>query len=926
MATYLGDAGNNTLNGSSANDTLDGLAGADTMTGGAGNDTYVVDNAGDQTIELSGGGTDLVQSSVSYTLASYVENLALTGLDSISGVGNTLNNVMTGNAGVNALAGQEGNDTLYGMDGDDSLQGDSGLDSLYGGEGDDQVSGGQDADLLDAGNGADYLYGDQGDDRLYAGVTNVVLNADPGLITYQVNALDTLGDRFYGGDGSDTVIAGQGHDYIEGGDGANVVLAGAGNDIITGGISNYVDAGDGNDHVSLGSSAIVKGGAGDDFIEAAGNINNIDGGSGNDWIIASGVLTGGSGNDLFRIDLTPPTLFGPYEITDFSLGGVEDSFDNYRLLQELRLAGFDGTDVPSWLRLIQSGADTLLQVDKFGPGDGSAFQTLAILRNTTATQITGADFTHWITLAGARAAGINQTVSASLLDRTGAYMGKDGDDSLSGLTTGGNLIDGGLGNDVLTGQAYGDQLLGDFGNDVLYGNAGEDVLIGGTGNDSLYGGDGNDGYNSMYYKGSWYSGGLMGEEGNDLLDGGLGEDLLDGGTGNDTLAGGEGNDVLYAGTGRDVLQGDAGWDQLQGSGGEDTLRGGAGNDSLWADGVGNDLDGGSDQDTLTVSGSGSRVDGGSGSDTLSVYGSGHTVLGGDGDDVMRLEGVATGQLDAGLGNDRVTVVNWQGGYSEAISLSLQINLGDGVDRLDLDEGGYWGTGTVTTGTGSDEVELSLRGLESGLEAAVITDFTVGAGGDRLDLTQVLARLSELGFDFSNPFTNGWLRFVQDGAHARLQVDLNGAAGGGNWQTLAVLQNVLAGSVDLGVNLIPSMSGQGVVINADNGDNWIDEDHPYGGLQPGDGNDVIRGNGGDDLLSGAFGGADVLVGGAGSDALFGFSGNDLLYGDTQDGSGIGGTDLLSGGVGNDTLYGGGGDDNGGGLEYKGRVLQRRVVGR
>ena len=65
-----GNGGNDTLNGSGGNDILDGGTGNDSMSGGLGNDTYVVDSTGDIVNEF-GGGTDLVQSSVSFSLATH---------------------------------------------------------------------------------------------------------------------------------------------------------------------------------------------------------------------------------------------------------------------------------------------------------------------------------------------------------------------------------------------------------------------------------------------------------------------------------------------------------------------------------------------------------------------------------------------------------------------------------------------------------------------------------------------------------------------------------------------------------------------------------------------------------------------------------------------------------------------------------------
>jgi Ca2+-binding RTX toxin-like protein len=128
---------NDTLNGGDGNDTLIGGGGADIMQGGAGNDTYYVDNAGDVIVEAIDGGTDAVRSTVSYTLSDNVENLTLTGADSINGTGNDMNNNIYGNNGANVLSGRGGNDYISASGVDDVLDGGTGNDTLAGGSGND---------------------------------------------------------------------------------------------------------------------------------------------------------------------------------------------------------------------------------------------------------------------------------------------------------------------------------------------------------------------------------------------------------------------------------------------------------------------------------------------------------------------------------------------------------------------------------------------------------------------------------------------------------------------------------------------------------------------------------------------------------------------------------------------------------------------
>lgn len=124
-----GTDGDDTIYGNAGTDVIDGKAGADAMYGGTGNDVYYVDHPGDKAYEKAGEGDDRIYSSVSYSLAGQVvENLTLTGTDSINGAGNSLHNWLTGNSADNVLDGGALNDTLNGKGGKDVLIGGAGND------------------------------------------------------------------------------------------------------------------------------------------------------------------------------------------------------------------------------------------------------------------------------------------------------------------------------------------------------------------------------------------------------------------------------------------------------------------------------------------------------------------------------------------------------------------------------------------------------------------------------------------------------------------------------------------------------------------------------------------------------------------------------------------------------------------------------
>ena len=154
-----GGGGNDTLQGGLGDDTLNGGSGSDRMEGGSGNDAYVVDSSKDVTLELLDDGVDTVRSVVNHTLADNVENLVLSGTQSINGSGNSGNNTLYGNAGSNRLSGAAGDDVIAPSGGNNTVNGGEGNDTL-------RLEGRRATYTKIESDGAVYLIGEEGAHRV----------------------------------------------------------------------------------------------------------------------------------------------------------------------------------------------------------------------------------------------------------------------------------------------------------------------------------------------------------------------------------------------------------------------------------------------------------------------------------------------------------------------------------------------------------------------------------------------------------------------------------------------------------------------------------------------------------------------------------------------------------------------------------------
>jgi Ca2+-binding RTX toxin-like protein len=722
--------------------------------------------------------------------------------------GTSAGDILRGNGGADVIDGHGGDDILEGHAGADQLNGGDGNDVLRGGAGDDELRGGIGNDSLVSGGGNDSLYGEEGDDALNVSVP------------FRATATSLFAS---GGSGRDTITVSTGPDLA-----GVTVDAGSGDDLVT--------------IVSMGGAAKIALGEGRDRIDL-------------DSFTKSAAST------------------ATIEISDFATGDNGDRLEwtNFLLRSLTVTPGLD-LFANGYVRLLQSGADTLLQID--GDGGGDQFVTLITFKNNDAASFTA------FNLGGFAPNGAPVA---------GAIITGTSDDDYLFATDGGDLIEGGDGRDLLFGFHGNDTIRGGAGNDVLYGHDGDDILEGGEGDDSFTAG-----------------------RGDDLVDGGEGNDLLDdqNGAGNKGFVGGVGNDTIRFSrtSGADILvaSGGEGADhfsvRITGSSGGFALDGGAGNDIF--DIVGNGditLGDGVDQLRFLESTGGMAIVHdfavGDAGDRLSFAGlinrftnfdpaanpfrTGHLMLVADEEGTVLIvdsDGTGLGggfamALLAGVDLYSLTSHNI-GGYQlpftigtaasetfQGDALSDEFIGGGGADLFLI---GYGGSDRVTGGADEDTVFVALSGFSGSSH-----QIDGGAGSDTLEIQ---GKSETTYIVLGAPAFNAHRLQISSIETIRL---LSGYDASRGWNAGA--------PVKYDVSLHDAVTAAGTVFTLDASGLRFSES-------------VVFSHGETDaafhLTGGA--GADTLTGSPLADRLVGGAGDDRLQGN-------GGGDLLDGGAGRDTFF-------------------------
>ena len=877
-----GNAQRNRLVGNSGANVLDGGAQADELVGGADDDIYVVDDQLDHVIELAGEGVDLVRSSVSWTLGQNVENLTLTGANSINATGNELANVLVGNAGNNVLDGAGGNDVMQGGLGNDhyfvdsagdivSEAADAGFDSIYtsvnltlaanveagyllgsatsltGNSSDNTLVGNALANVLNGGAGNDILDGGEGADAMNGGV---------GDDTYWIdNSGDTVIELAGGGVDSMMTSISVNLAALGGGQVENAVLIGSANLSLSGnGLDNELIGNSGNNTLS--------GGAGNDLLDGGAGLDTMSGGAGDDVYVvdnAGDVVTelAAQGTDQVNSHLAAYTLGANIENGRIMSSGVADMTGN--TLANLIYAGAGnniidggvGTDTVSY-RYAAAGVNVNLALATAQNTVGSGTDTLLNIEN-----VIGTDFDD--TLAG-NAAG-NRLDGGLGADTMAGGTGNDtyvvddiGDIVIERSNEGTDLVESHLMAYTLGANLENIRIMssgaanatGNSINNVLYAGDGDNVLDGGAGSSDTVaytyasagvsvslatagrqntGGSGWDTLVSIErLTGSRYADTLTGNAGSNVLNGGAGVDTMIGGAGDDTYYVDSADDVVVekAGEGRDTVYSSAASYTLADN--VEVLRIIAAN---VANATGNALD-----NTLH-SGTGTNVlDGAGGNDTVSyefITGAVNVSLatttaqntGNAGlDTILNIENLTgSAHNDILAGNADANVIDGGKGAD-------QMSGGAGDDRYIVDDAGD--TVIEAAGAGIDQVDsfLSAYTLAANVENGRI--MATGAADMR-----------------GNSLSN--LIYAGDGN--------NGIVGGGGTDTVSYLYAKSSVQVSLTTSAAQNTSGSGIdtLVNID----WLTGSN-Y--------NDTLSGNAGSNRLDGGAG-VDTMAGGAGDDLYY-----------------------------------------------------------
>ncbi|TBG14757.1 M10 family metallopeptidase [Rhizobium leguminosarum] len=912
-----GNTAANVITGGTGIDWLDGKAGADTLIGGAGNDTYIVDDLGDVVVEAADSGADTIRTDLAaYSLAdnANVEDLYFTGSGNSTGVGNSLDNIITGGTGDDTLSGGAGNDTLSGGWGDDSLAGGGGYDIYV-------VYGDGDTVIENADEGIDTVKTYLASYTLSANVENLI---NFGRIAF-IGTGNNLNNTITGGAVIDILSGGAGDDTLDGGAGADRLIGGTGNDTyIVDNASDVVteNANEGIDTVRttlasymLGSNvenltymgAVAFTGTGNDLantIRGAASADTLDGKAGAD------ILIGGAGDDTYIVDnLADVVTERPNEGADL----VKTTLSSYTLTNNVEKLTFIGTGDfagtgNGLANTINGGAgnDTLDGGAGNDALDGGAGNDIYVLDSASDVikDSAGTDEIRTVLVAFSIAALVNvenltYTRSANFTGTGNAFA---------------NTITGGAGNDTLDGGAGADSLIGGEGDDTYIvdnigdlvteaADAGTDTVRTTLASYTL----GSDLENLAYIGTAAFAG--TGNSLDNTIRGAAGADILDGGAGADSLIGGAGNDTYIVDNAGDLVTeaAEVGIDTVRttlaaytlGANVENLLYTGSANFTGTGNAIANTITGGAGNDTLDGGTGNDTLIGGAGNDTLIGGGGSDTMSGGTGDDIYVVDSatdVINEAVSAGTDEIRTALA----AYSIAALINVEnltytgsasfIGTGNalaniitgGIGNDTLNGGG--GADTLIGGAGDDTYivdnigDLVTEAADAGTDTVRTTLASYTLGSDVENLTNIgTAAFTGTGNDLDNVITGGAAIDTLSGGVGN--DTLNGGAGadrliGGEGNDIYIVDNagdVVTEAANEGTDTVrANLSAHTLAANVEN--------LTYIGTAAftGAGNlldNIIIGGVAADKLMGAAGN-DTLIGGAGADTMLGGTGDDI----------------------------------------------------